>query len=65
MTEDRLEQAVFFCGTCANWFRLLSSVGVCDWIKSDHNQHIVSADHPACSEFIERWDALKERLEAK
>lgn len=55
MTEDRFNRAAYFCGVCANWVRLqeLHSIRVCDWAKSDHNQHLIGADHPACSEFIE------------
>jgi hypothetical protein len=74
MTEDRFE-TTFFCGVCANWIELFAggysvmaqiegkTIGVCNCVKSDHNQHIVGYMHPACAELIERWEVLKERLD--
>lgn len=40
------------CISCASWVRLSNcdgGLGICDSIKSDHNQHLLGYWHPACS----------------
>ena len=60
------------CSTCDWWIGLWEDeggIGLCDNVHSDHNQHIVSCDHPQCESHsraidLEKpcWDVLERAL---
>ena len=49
------------CKSCASWFktRVESTMGVCDNVVSEHNQHFTSCYHPSCPAY-NQYSVMKE-----